>query len=97
MEETKPDALFDIPEGLSSNSGETLRRSCIDGEGIVCLFDFILTDELQQGRLIELFRDKLHSVSLAFSAFYYSDRVVRQRIQVFIDSFADYLSGTLKL
>ncbi|MBG2839271.1 hypothetical protein I4899_17530 [Proteus cibarius] len=111
-DETKPGALFDIPEGLSSNSGETLRRLCIDGEGIAFLSDFILTDNLQQGRLVELFREELHPVSLAFSkichkpspntgrdisAVYYSDRVVSQRIRVFIDSFADYLSGTLKL
>lgn len=94
---TKEGALFDIPEGLSSNSGETLRRLCVDGEGIACLSDFILTEDLQQGRLVELFREELHPVSWAFSAVYYSDRVVSQRIRVFIDSFANYLSGTLKL
>ncbi|MCT8263930.1 hypothetical protein [Proteus terrae] len=46
-DEIKHGALFDIPEGVSSNSGETLRRLCIDGEGIACLSDFILTEDLQ--------------------------------------------------
>lgn len=95
--EIKNNELITVTEGISSNSGETLRRLCINGEGIACLSDFMLDKDIQDGKLVELFNDELQSVPLPFHAVYYSDRVVSQRIRVFIDSLTQYLSDTLKL
>lgn len=95
--EIKNNELITVTEGISSNSGETLRRLCINGEGIACLSDFMLDKDIQDGKLVELFNDELQSVPLPFHAVYYSDRVVSQRIRVFIDSLTQYLSDTSKL
>lgn len=95
--EIKNNELITVTEGISSNSGETLRWLCINGEGIACLSDFMLDKDIQDGKLVELFNDELQSVPLPFHAVYYSDRVVSQRIRVFIDSLTQYLSDTLKL
>ncbi|MBI6529791.1 LysR family transcriptional regulator [Proteus vulgaris] len=95
--EIEKGTLLNVIEGLSSNSGETLRRLCVNGEGIACLSDFMLNKDIQEGNLVELFDDKLQPVSWPFHAVYYSDRVVSQRIRVFIDSLTQYLSDTLKL
>lgn len=95
--EIKDNELITVTEGISSNSGETLRRLCINGEGIACLSDFMLDKDIQDGKLVELFNDELQPVPLPFHAVYYSDRVVSQRIRVFIDSLTQYLSDTLKL
>ncbi len=95
--EIKDNELITVTEGISSNSGETLRRLCVNGEGIACLSDFMLDKDIQDGKLVELFNDELQPVPLPFHAVYYSDRVVSQRIRVFIDSLTQYLSDTLKL
>ncbi|WP_193014773.1 DNA-binding transcriptional regulator YafC [Proteus sp. FME41] len=95
--EVEKGTLLNVIEGISSNSGETLRRLCVNGEGIACLSDFMLNKDIQEGNLIELFEDKLQPVSWPFHVVYYSDRVVSQRIRVFIDSLTQYLSATLKL
>lgn len=92
----KDNELITVTEGISSNSGETLRRLCVNGEGIACLSDFMVDKDIQDGELVELFNDKLQPVPLPFHAVYYSDRVVSQRIRVFIDSLTQYLSDTLK-
>lgn len=95
--EIEKNALITVTEGISSNSGETLRQLCVSGEGIACLSDFMVNKDIQEGKLVELFSDKLQSIPLPFHAVYYSDRVVSQRIRVFIDSLTQYLSDTLKL
>lgn len=95
--EIKDNSLITVVDGISSNSGETLRQLCVNGEGIACLSDFMVNKSLQDGELVELFSDELQTVPLPFHAVYYSDRVVSQRIRVFIDSLTQYLSETLKL
>ncbi|MCK9782881.1 DNA-binding transcriptional regulator YafC [Proteus columbae] len=95
--EIEKNELITVTKGISSNSGETLRQLCVSGEGIACLSDFMVNKDIQEGQLVELFSDKLQSIPLPFHAVYYSDRVVSQRIRVFIDSLTQYLSDTLKL
>lgn len=94
--EINDNELITVTEGISSNSGETLRQLCVNGEGIACLSDFMLDKDIRDGKLVELFNDKLQQIPLPFHAVYYSDRVVSQRIRVFIDSLTQYLSDTLK-
>lgn len=84
--------LIEIKDGISSNSGETLRQLCIAGNGIACLSNFMVNKDIQDGRLIEILSHELQPISMPFHAVYYSDRVVSQRIRVFIDSLKHHLS-----
>lgn len=88
--------LIEITEGISSNSGETLRQLCLAGNGIACLSDFMVNKDIQNGQFIEIQKEELQPIPLPFHAVYYSDRVVSQRIRVFIDSLAQYLAEIQK-
>ena len=95
--EIEENTLITVKEGVSSNSGETLRQLCVNGEGIACLSGFMINKDIQEGKVVELFSDQIQPIPLPFHAVYYSDRVVSQRIRVFIDNLTQYLSDTLKL
>jgi DNA-binding transcriptional LysR family regulator len=58
---------------ISSNSGETLKQLCLNGNGIACLSDYMMDKEIAQGELVELLADKRLPVEMPFSAVYYSD------------------------
>lgn len=88
--------LIEITEGISSNSGETLRQLCLAGNGIACLSDFMVNKDIQNGQFVEILKEDLQPVPLPFHAVYYSDRVVSQRIRVFIDSLTQYLAEIQK-
>ncbi|MBG6016656.1 LysR family transcriptional regulator [Proteus mirabilis] len=84
--------LLEAPVGISSNSGETIRQLCLEGNGIACLSDFMVVNDIKNGRFIELFPDKLQPIAMPFNAVYYSEKVVSQRIRVFIDSLSEYIA-----
>lgn len=88
--------LMEVTEGISSNSGETLRQLCLAGNGIACLSDFMVNKDIQNGQFVEILKEDLQPVPLPFHAVYYSDRVVSQRIRVFIDSLTQYLAEIQK-
>ncbi|WP_273804405.1 DNA-binding transcriptional regulator YafC [Providencia rettgeri] len=88
--------LIEITEGISSNSGETLRQLCLAGNGIACLSDFMVNKDIQSGQFVEVLTEELQPIPLPFHAVYYSDRVVSQRIRVFIDSLTQYLAEIQK-
>lgn len=88
--------LMEVTEGISSNSGETLRQLCLAGNGIACLSDFMVNKDIQNGQFVEVLKEDLQPVPLPFHAVYYSDRVVSQRIRVFIDSLTQYLAEIQK-
>lgn len=77
--------LYEITPGLSSNSGETLKQLCLNGNGIACLSDYMINKEINSGDLIEVLTHIRLPVSMPFSAVYYSDRAVSTRIRAFID------------
>lgn len=93
---TEGGQLITVTDGISSNSGETLRQLCVSGEGIACLSDFMVNKGIESGELTELLSDELQSVPMPFHAVYYSDRVVSRRIRVFIDSLTHYLAQIQK-
>ncbi|SUC18812.1 LysR-family transcriptional regulator [Proteus mirabilis] len=72
--------------------GETIRQLCLEGNGIACLSDFMVVNDIENGRFIELFPDKLRPIAMPFNAVYYSEKVVSQRIRVFIDSLSEYIA-----
>ncbi|EPO8144658.1 LysR substrate-binding domain-containing protein, partial [Enterobacter kobei] len=83
--------LHEITSGLSSNSGETLKQLCLEGNGIACLSDYMIDKEIARGELVELMADKRLPVEMPFSAVYYSDRAVSTRIRAFIDFLSEHI------
>lgn len=86
--------LIEIDGETTSNSGETLKKLCLLGNGIACLSDFMVDKEIASGELIEILKDKVLPVEMPFSAVYYSDRAVSTRIRVFIDFLNKYIKVT---
>ncbi|ELF2144291.1 LysR family transcriptional regulator [Salmonella enterica] len=83
--------LHEVECGISSNSGETLKQLCLNGNGIACLSDYMIDKEIARGELVELLADKRLPVEMPFSAVYYSDRAVSTRIRAFIDFLSEYI------
>lgn len=85
--------LIEIKPGISSNSGETLKQLCLQGNGITCLSDFMIDKEINSGELVELFAGLRLPVELPLSAVYYSDRAVSTRIRAFVDFISERLQS----
>ncbi|WP_300003729.1 DNA-binding transcriptional regulator YafC [uncultured Cedecea sp.] len=85
--------LVEIKPGISSNSGETLKQLCLQGNGIACLSDFMIDKEIESGELIELFTEQRLPVEMPLSAVYYSDRAVSTRIRAFVDFVSEQLQS----
>lgn len=83
--------LVEIKPSLSSNSGETLKHLCLRGNGIACLSDFMVDQEIERGELIELFAEQRLPVEMPLNAVYYSDRAVSSRIRAFVDFLSEKL------
>ncbi|EGT4384033.1 LysR family transcriptional regulator [Cronobacter malonaticus] len=83
--------LLEITPGMTSNSGETLKQLCLTGNGIACLSDFMIDNEIEQGELVELLAEYRLPVEMPFSAVYYSDRAVSTRIRTFIDFLSEWI------
>ncbi|WP_253379227.1 DNA-binding transcriptional regulator YafC [unidentified bacterial endosymbiont] len=82
--------LHEVICGISSNSGETLKQLCLEGNGIACLSDYMIDKEIARGELVEVMADKRLPVEMPFSAVYYSDRAVSTRIRAFIDFLSEH-------
>ncbi|PWW04719.1 DNA-binding transcriptional regulator YafC [Mangrovibacter plantisponsor] len=77
--------LRQISPALTSNNGETIKQLCLGGNGIASLSDFMVDEEITQGRLVEVLQAHKLAVPTPFSAVYYSDRAISARIRAFID------------
>nr|WP_318385044.1 DNA-binding transcriptional regulator YafC [uncultured Enterobacter sp.] len=86
--------LHQITSGISSNSGETLKQLCLNGNGIACLSDYMIDKEIASGALVEVLAEKRLPVDMPFSAVYYSDRAVSTRIRAFIDFLSEHVNPT---
>lgn len=82
---------LEIKPTIAANNGETLRALCLAGNGIACLSDFMLRDELEKGNLIELFAEQKLAIPIPFQAIYYSDSAVSSRIRAFLDFLVESL------
>lgn len=83
--------LLGVECGLTSNSGETLKQLCLNGNGIACLSDYMVDKEIANGEFVEILADKRLPVEMPFSAVYYSDRAVSTRIRAFIDFLSEHV------
>ena len=79
-----------VPQ-LSANSGETIRRLCLEGNGIACLSDFTVAADIAAGHLHELLPDRVLNEAKPFYAVYYGDNAVSPKIRAFVDFLAERL------
>lgn len=84
--------LYDIHLGMSSNSGETIKQLCLNGNGIACLSDYMIDNEIAEGKLVEVLAEQRLPVEMPFNAVYYSDMGVSQRVRAFIDFLSEWMS-----
>ncbi len=84
--------LRHITPALTSNSGETIKQLCLAGNGIACLSDFMVDEEIMHGKLVEVLQAQQLTVTTPFNAVYYSDRAISARIRAFIDFLTEHFA-----
>ena len=76
---------YKISPLFTASSGEILRSLCLSGCGIACLSDFLVDNDIAEGKLIPLLVEQTSNTPLPFNAVYYSDKAVNLRLRVFLD------------
>ena len=76
---------YKISPHFTASSGEILRSLCLSGCGIACLSDFLVDNDIAEGKLIPLLTEQTSNKTLPFNAVYYSDKAVNLRLRVFLD------------
>lgn len=74
-----------ITPALAASSGETLRQLALEGQGIVCLADFMTRADIEQGRLVRLLADHYSGACQSVHAVYYRNTQLARRISCFLD------------
>lgn len=77
---------------ISTNNGDTCRAAALAGQGIVLLPDFIVGDDIEAGRLIELLPDYTAG-ELGVHAVYPSRRHVAPKIRAMLAFLSEQLGG----
>ncbi|MCK8798166.1 LysR family transcriptional regulator [Haemophilus influenzae] len=82
---------YKISPHFTASSGEILRSLCLSGCGIACLSDFLVDNDIAEGKLIPLLTEQTANKTLPFNAVYYSDKAVNLRLRVFLDFLVEEL------
>ncbi|HGH6474655.1 TPA: LysR family transcriptional regulator CrgA [Neisseria meningitidis] len=86
---------YKISPHFTASSGEILRSLCLSGCGIVCLSDFLVDNDIAEGKLIPLLTEQTSDKTHPFNAVYYSDKAVNLRLRVFLDFLVEELGNNL--
>lgn len=70
---------------ITASSGETLRQLALQGVGIVCLSDFMTTEDRVRGDLVQLLVKDTVDVRQPINAVYYRNTQLAARIACFLD------------
>ena len=73
---------------LRINDSQALRDCAIQGMGIVLLHDYMVSDALKEGRLIELLKDFSQAQQLVY-LYYQQSRYLQPKIRRFIDFYTE--------
>lgn len=84
--------LINIEPAVLSDSGETLRHLALQGAGIACLSSFTVRDEVEQGALVQLFREQMLDIPVPINLVYYADKALAGRVRCFIDYVAEHMT-----
>lgn len=84
-----------IKPAISSSNGEVVRQLCLTGQGLALLSDFMVSDDIREGRLISIMNEQIQSPNRreVVQAVYYKNSAIAARILVFLD----FLKPRLKL
>ncbi|WP_234684395.1 LysR family transcriptional regulator [Bradyrhizobium monzae] len=85
-----------ISGSLVTNSGEALRRMVIEGAGIGLLAGFLVSDDLDAGRLIRLLPE-YRPVEMSMNAVYPHRHHLSAKVRTFIDMLVDHSAEQQKL
>ncbi|MEL0636602.1 LysR family transcriptional regulator [Marinomonas sp. TI.3.20] len=79
---------------IKANSGETIRQLCLEGNGIALLSHFMIANDLQSGRLVNLLPDTIQTPNPRelIQAVYYKHTALASRIDAFLQFIAGKLS-----
>ena len=85
----------DIQPHLTASSGEVLRQACLAGAGIACLSNFMVRQDIEDGRLIKVLPNAMQSPHPRerVQAVYYRNTALSARIHAFIE----FIKPRLKL
>ncbi|HGG9522041.1 TPA: LysR family transcriptional regulator CrgA [Neisseria meningitidis] len=86
---------YKISPHFTASSGEILRSLCLSGCGIACLSDFLVDNDIAEGKLIPLLAEQTSDKTPPFNAVYYSDKAVNLRLRVFLDFLVEELGNNL--
>ncbi|HEZ1766240.1 LysR family transcriptional regulator CrgA [Neisseria meningitidis] len=86
---------YKISPHFTASSGEILRSLCLSGCGIACLSDFLVDNDIAEGKLISLLAEQTSDKTHPFNAVYYSDKAVNLRLRVFLDFLVEELGNNL--
>lgn len=82
------DKRLHVRPTLRASSGETLRQLALDGNGLVCLSDFMTGQDRREGRLVQVLEDQTVPVFQPVNAVYYRQTAIAARIASFVDYLA---------
>ena len=83
---------FIAQPAINASNGETVRQLVLRGHGVACLSEFMIWQDLQQGRLIALFEDRIEHPQQSIHAVYYQQEHLPKRVRLLIDFLAEQLS-----
>lgn len=87
------DDFYMIDPILSSSSGEIIRSFVLQNAGIACLSNFLVAEDIQNGRLISILQTEVVEEKQSIYAVYYQKSYLPKRIRLFIDFLAKQLKG----
>ncbi|MEI1699438.1 LysR family transcriptional regulator [Acinetobacter baumannii] len=90
------DEYFFAQSKIKASSGETVRQLTIRGHGIARLSEFEIWKDMEEGRLIALFEDKIEHQYQSIHAVYYQQEHLPKRIRLFIEFLAEQLRDGFK-
>jgi len=84
-----------LPIALTSSSGETIRQLCLAGQGLALMSEFMIREDLSNGRLVKVLDGSIVSPNNRelVHAVYYRNTGLSSRITAFLD----YIQPRLKL
>lgn len=86
-------AELEITPTVAASSGETLRQLALAGEGIVCLADFMTTQDRARGDLVQVLPKETLDVRQPIHAVYYLNTQLSARIACFLDFLGERMGG----
>ncbi|MEB3767403.1 LysR substrate-binding domain-containing protein [Acinetobacter sp. MD2] len=85
------EAHFIAKAKVKASNGETVRHLALRGQGIACLSEFMVWQDIAEGRLVALFEDQIERREQHIHAVYYQQAHLPKRVRLFIDFIAERL------